>query len=194
MIFLCIAIAASFFILNILFEDDTQSKENPQEKYTIPCLDKDTKSPLPGSVFVRVLNGSGKSGLGTAVGDSLQIRGFSIVGVTNAPFKTDYTQIRYGLNALSQAVLLSNHFSNAVLVLDDRSDGMIDLIVGHNFSNLIEKELVPTLQDSSVFDNKCVDSSKIKVQKAIDHDINKVPAYTDEENSQDESQDNDANK
>jgi hypothetical protein len=175
-----ILLVSSFFMLSSLFATKQSSKTSlVQNNYAMPCLDENTKAISASDISLRVLNGSGKSGLANAVGGALQLRGFQIVESANAPLMTQDTQIHYGENAIRQAYTLAGNFENSTMIMDDRKDGLIDVIIGSSFVDLIESEMVTTsnVTDVLVSPNKCEEKGKIKKQAALEHDEKKVPAY-----------------
>ena len=113
-----------------------------------PCL-QEGALPIPyGEVQVRVLNASGKGGLAAANKQILEKRGFTIASVgdlKDAAGKNQEqasTQISFGATGIAQAYTLAAHYDDAVLVLDDRADATVDLVLGENFVNLVDEELV----------------------------------------------------
>lgn len=138
-----------------------------------PCLPEGTL-PIPyGDVQVRVLNASGKGGLAAANKQILEKRGFTIASVgdlKNADGKNQSqasTQISFGAPGIAQAYTLAAHYENAVLVLDDRADATVDLVLGENFVNLVDEELVQIdLAAPLASPAKCVALETIKPQAA----------------------------
>ena len=114
----------------------------------VPCLAEGTL-PLPyGEVQVRVLNATGKGGLAAANKQILETRGFTVALVDDlrtpeGKSTTQHsTQISFGLAGVAQAYTLAAHYDQPVLVLDDRADATVDLVLGKNFVNLVDEELV----------------------------------------------------
>jgi hypothetical protein len=113
-----------------------------------PCLPEGTL-PVPyDDVQVRVFNATGKGGLGAANEQVLKNRGFTIALVGNlqtpaGKATTQHsTQISFGTAGIAQAYTLAAHYKDPVLVLDDRADATVDLVLGKNFVNLVDEELV----------------------------------------------------
>jgi len=100
--------------------------------------------PVPADqVTVDVYNGAGIAGLAGQTASTLTERGF-VVGVTeNAP--TDIAgegRIIYGTSGIAAAYTLHAYVPNAVLQLDSRQDGTVDLVVGTDFAGLVPQEQV----------------------------------------------------
>ncbi|MEK8227445.1 LytR C-terminal domain-containing protein [Oerskovia sp. M15] len=97
---------------------------------------------------VRVFNGSGKGGLAAANADILASRDFTVVAtddlMTPEGKNTTQTatQISFGATGIAQAYTLAAHYESPILVLDDRADATVDLVLGKNFENLVDEELV----------------------------------------------------
>ncbi|MHA7133703.1 LytR C-terminal domain-containing protein [Oerskovia turbata] len=115
-----------------------------------PCLAADTLPVAYNEVNVRIFNATGKGGLGAANEQVLRNRGFtiSLVGNLQTPAgeaATQHsTQISFGAAGIAHAYTLAAHYKDPVLVLDDRADSTVDLVLGKNFVNLVDDELVVT--------------------------------------------------
>ncbi|MFN3867211.1 MAG: LytR C-terminal domain-containing protein [Demequina sp.] len=127
-----------------------------ESNVTLACAPSDTQ-PLPyAEVVVRVNNAAGVSGLASTTADTLEGRGFVVVGATN--WAQDYSgkiRILYGAQGLLHAYTLATHFPEVDLVLDNRPDITVDLILGTQFGEdpqireLLSPELDPELALSS---------------------------------------------
>jgi hypothetical protein len=100
--------------------------------------------PAPSDTNINVLNGSKRVGLATITAEIMGERGFQVGEITNFD---EYVveasaEIHYGESAKDQAYLISLYVDGAVLVLDDRTDSTVDLIVGQNFRALQTNEQV----------------------------------------------------
>lgn len=95
-------------------------------------------------VPVRVLNGTTFRGLANAVGEGLKNRQFNVVTVGNAMnpdgktynSKVERTTIYFGEQAINPAYTLARNFTDAQLVMDDRTDRLVDVVVGASFHDL----------------------------------------------------------
>lgn len=124
------------------------------------------------AVTVRVLNGTKFTGFAQAVAQALENREFVIQGIDNyKSAKVERTTIVYGKNAIAEAYTLASNFTDAKMVMDDRSDKLIDVIVGATFSNLKPTADVPKtgteIQD--IQGCKALDTLTKKLPKAPDH-------------------------
>ena len=95
------------------------------------------------NITLRVLNGTKFSGFAKAVSDALQNREFNPQTPDNYTKKVDRTMIVFGKNGVNQAYTVASNFTDAMLVMDDRQDQLIDVIVGATFDNLQDTKKVP---------------------------------------------------
>ena len=98
--------------------------------------------PKPSEVKVRVLNGSKRVGVAGITGEVLESAGFKVLEVGNlgADNIEEAAEIRYGKKSKNAALLLQAYIVNAVLVLDNRTDKSIDVVVGQGFESVRDKK------------------------------------------------------
>ncbi|OZG59751.1 LytR cell envelope-related transcriptional attenuator [Bifidobacterium lemurum] len=97
-----------------------------------------------GQVNVRVLNGTDHLGLGSAVGEALANRNFTIQVIDNySSTSVTRTTIYFGKNAINEAYTLAANFTDATMVMTAREDKLIDLVIGATFSDLQDMDEVP---------------------------------------------------
>lgn len=102
------------------------------------------KYPENRAVTVRVLNGTQFTGFAQAVGQALENREFVVQGVDNYDSsKVERTRIVFGKNAIAQAYTIASNFPDAQLVMDDRGDKLVDVILGATFKNLQDTDQLP---------------------------------------------------
>ncbi len=95
------------------------------------------------NITLRVLNGTKFSGFAKAVSDALQNREFNPQTPGNYTKKVDRTMIVFGKNGVNQAYTVASNFTDAMLVMDNHQDQLIDVIVGATFDNLQDTKKVP---------------------------------------------------
>ena len=101
-------------------------------KVTEDTVAADTKT-----ITVRVLNGTLKVGLGGAVQEALDLRGFITKDAENySDTAVSRTEIIFGKNSIVDAYTLLGHFNDAALHMDDREDKLVDVVIGDTFDNL----------------------------------------------------------
>ncbi|RBP97268.1 hypothetical protein CRD60_07755 [Bifidobacterium aemilianum] len=142
-------VACLFYFHVIRLSDHANPQVQPNYGVTAPCASKDENGNAAAymqnsQVRVRVLNGTKFSGLARAVGDALTNRNFHLVSVSNYQSqKVERTTVRFGRNGIVQAYSLQGNFTDAVMVMDDRQDDLVDVIIGATFSDLQGKSKVP---------------------------------------------------
>lgn len=124
------------------------------------------------NITVRVLNGTEFSGFAQAVSSALQNREFNTQAAGNyTSSKVERTMIIFGKNAINQAYTVNSNFTDAKMVMDDREDMLIDVVVGATFDNLQNQKQVPTAGKEIESFEGCVTVDKMTdVQKAPEHD------------------------
>ena len=76
--------------------------------------------------------------------------------------------VKYGVN---QAYTVASNFTDAMLVMDDRQDQLIDVIVGATFDNLQDAKKVPAAGKAITGIQGCVAVDKMTdLPKAPEHD------------------------
>lgn len=179
-------ILVTALIIALLFQHHilgTSQEETPaaQPNYgvTSVCAPKDADGNASNyvdnsSVKVRVLNGTKFSGFAQAVSEALENRSFTISEVnTYSNANVERTTIYFGKNSVAQAYTLAANFTDAVLVMDNRTDMLIDLVLGATFSDLKELKKVPAAGTAitDIKGCKTVDSFKdTDLKEAIKHD------------------------
>ncbi|KAB7789616.1 LytR C-terminal domain-containing protein [Bifidobacterium leontopitheci] len=148
----------------------------PNYGVRVPCSVKDAskknqKYTNYANVKVRVLNGTDSAGFARAVGQALQNRQFSVVGFANyKSTKVERTTIYFGKNAINDAYTLNTNFTDAVMVMDDRKDKLVDVVIGATFNNLTDQDELPSGDESIKDFDGCVSADAMgALPKAIDH-------------------------
>ena len=153
-----------------------------QKTYPVPCLPAVKGQPdgaLPATysdVQIRLLNASEEIGLAGAHATVLADRGFSIIAEGNVPVQLQESEIRFGRKGIVQAYTLAAQFPEIRLVLDDRRDRKIDLLIGEEFEAPLDVEDVELTADQPLLNAEdCVPSGDIEPEKRIE------PSATDDE-------------
>jgi hypothetical protein len=102
----------------------------------------------PRAVTVNVYNSTDRAGLAASVAKSLRIQGFKVVDVANDPLGRPISgagEIRHGPDGEAGATLVAARLSGAKLVLDNRTDATVDLVLGKTFKVLtVPPKVAPT--------------------------------------------------
>ncbi|WP_084106584.1 LytR C-terminal domain-containing protein [Demequina sp. NBRC 110056] len=158
-----IAIAAVVFMASAIYNGDVEGPFASEFKSPAADLDEvdlvcppvgeEASLPLdPSAVVVRVDNSTDVPGLAGTTADTLEGRGFVVVGTTNWPRSYDgNVEIYFGSAGVQHAYTLARQFTDARLVLDNRPDITLDLVLGEEFGESpqlrepLAPELSPTL-------------------------------------------------
>lgn len=107
----------------------------------------------PGDVTVNVYNATPRTGLAASAASSLQRQGFNVATIDNDPLGrtlTNVGEIRYGQSGLDGALLASKRLPGARLVLDDRMDASVDMVVGKQFRAVkVPPKVAPSIKVAS---------------------------------------------
>jgi hypothetical protein len=93
----------------------------------------------PPDVTVNVYNSTARPGLAQSVASTLEKQGFSVGAVDNDPLGRTVNgvgEIRHGRGGGAAAVIAAARLPGVTLVLDERLDGSVDLVLGHTFRTL----------------------------------------------------------
>lgn len=161
----------------------------PNYGVTVPCVPKDSSgNPMKyvdnNRISVRVINGTRFSGFARAVAEELSMnRNFPNVQTGNWQIGTDKddnpiyndsverTTIYFGKNAIAEAYTVKANFSDAVMIMDDRTDMLVDVVLGATFNDLIDQKDVPTSNTEISSFAGCVAADTItNLPKAITHE------------------------
>lgn len=173
-----LVIAVAFSALLILGALGKTSQKTaaqlPNYGVEVPCAPANSTYSNHPDVAVRVLNGTDKSGLGTAVMEALSNRGFSMKGSGDYPSTVEVqrTEILFGKNNIAKAYTVAAQFNDAIMRMDDRSDQLVDVVIGSTFNNLnTEKSITPAGKAITSIEGCKSDVSTIKnLPKAPQHD------------------------
>lgn len=147
----------------------------PNYGVTVPCSVKDAegknqKYTSYANIKVRVRNATGFSGLAKAVSQALQNRQFTVVGFDTNKTTLERTTIYFGKNAINEAYTLNSNFTDAVMVMDDREDKLVDVVLGATFNDLRNKDDIPSADEAITDFEGCVAADKMtNLPKAAGH-------------------------
>ena len=108
-----------------------------------PCPPEGAISVAYASVQINVLNATTRSGLAGMTAETLTERGFTVLRSGNYDGSVPGTaRIHFGEAGLAAAYTLAATIPDAVLVLDQREDESVDLLLGDKWDTLIPREEV----------------------------------------------------
>jgi LCP family protein required for cell wall assembly len=102
---------------------------------------------IPGSIRVRILNGSGQGGQASQASLGLQKAGFSVSGTGDAPsFSYSRSLVRYGTGQRDKALVLQAYVDGGAQIVEDRHlvGGDLQLITGTTFVGIRKPGTVAT--------------------------------------------------
>ena len=148
----------------------------PNHGVVAPCAPKTSEDepatyPANEAITVRVLNGTGFPRLGRAVGEALKNRNFVINTIeTYQTDSVERTTIYFGRNSIAEAYTVNANFTDAQLVMDDREDKLIDVVIGATFQDLTDLDQIPKAGSEITSIDSCQDPETMTdLPKAIDH-------------------------
>lgn len=102
----------------------------------------------PRAVTVNVYNSTDRAGLAASVAKALRTQGFKVVDVANDPLGRPISgvgEIRSGSDGAAAAALVAARLAGAKVVLDNRTDATVDLVLGKTFKLLsVPPKVAPT--------------------------------------------------
>jgi len=139
---LVLALAALFVWWNVLGDEDARN-----EAQAAACSSAgDVPVSLdPTTVTLRVYNASDVAGKAAEVKTTLESRGFVVQEAANDPTDNDVTgvgELRYGSQGKEIAAFMRLYVPGATDRGDSRSSGLVDLVLGPDFTGLASQETV----------------------------------------------------
>lgn len=104
----------------------------------VACPEPGAAPAAPAEIEVRVLNGTGRSGLAGSVSEELGARGFVTGETGNSNDAPQAATIVYGPDGYLSAMGLAAHVGEAELRLDDREGTGVDLLLGQGWTGIAE--------------------------------------------------------
>ena len=103
----------------------------------------DATAQYPSNTTVRVLNGSGKSGVASEVMNQLIANYFTVPGVADASTQRDDTVVRYGPGEQDSAATVAEMFPGARIQEDKNVKVGVEVILGKDFNGLDDMQSPP---------------------------------------------------
>jgi len=135
---------------------------------TLVCPPPDANPLKTSEVAVRVMNGTERAGIAGATLEVLEGRGFVPLGATNWTRQyADVARIMFGAEGVLKAYTLARQFPESELVLDDRENATVDVVLGERYETLVEP-LNPQLDPDLILsaDAQCLPVSQVEPQPA----------------------------
>lgn len=126
-------------VIQAPFDRDFSSSRDAIADVTPPCLPSvpgQIDGPLPieyPQIELRIFNASGVGGVATASQTVLNRRGFAVNTLGDWDSPQPVNQLRFGREGIVAAYTVAAHFPAIQMILDDRPDSSVDLVVGENY-------------------------------------------------------------
>lgn len=101
--------------------------------------------PKPATVTTNVYNATDRAGLARTTAATLKTRGFGIGSIANDPTGKALTtvgEIRYGPKGKDNATLMRFYIVGATLVLDQRTDATVDVVLGAKYKGIPDQKTI----------------------------------------------------
>lgn len=135
-VLIVLVVGGALFSWNKVTGDEPST--SPQTGPT--CLPAQAKgAPKPTSITLNVYNATSRNGLAAKVAAQMSDRGFKVSDVANDPENQSIdgpAQIRANADQQAAVSVVMGHIPGAEFVVDDRSTGSVDLVVGDSFKKL----------------------------------------------------------
>lgn len=114
-----------------------------------PCVPDETLPVAYTDITVRVLNGTSRAGLAGETANELTSRGFVVTGTDNTEDPVVGTAVVHvGPAGVAAGYTLAAHIEGARIQLDTREDGSVDLLLGSEWTEMIDPSTVPLTPDA----------------------------------------------
>jgi hypothetical protein len=148
LLMMLVLFGATFGAIRLLKGDGSA---NPSASGTtpLPCVSATVTPgaalPKPATVTANVYNATDRAGLARTTATTLKTRGFGIGSVANDPSGKSLStiaEIRYGTRGKDNALLMRYYVVGATLVLDQRTDATIDVVLGAKFKGIPDQKVI----------------------------------------------------
>ena len=114
----------------------TGNEDGPATQTPVCAVAVPTEAPPPEEISVNVYNGTSRNGLASQVAREMREQGYVILDVANDPLNRSVTgvaEVRAADPRNLAVVLILSQFPGAAFVQDQRSDEVIDVVLGEQF-------------------------------------------------------------
>jgi len=145
---MAVLFGATFGVVRLL-KGGSEATPSASSTSAAPCVTTTVRPgvvlPKPGTVTTNVYNATSRAGLARTTATTLTARGFKVATIANDPLGKSLTnvgEIRYGPTGKDNATLMRFYIPGAVLVLDQRTDATIDVVLGLKFTAVADQKTV----------------------------------------------------
>ncbi|MFE9784343.1 LCP family protein [Nocardia salmonicida] len=133
--------------IKAIFRSIIDDQPLPGEETAPPLVTSSSEAPptqapklhavSPGSVSLRISNGTGRTGVAQQAANKLSNMGFGIYNVGNYPQGSESTVVRFSTGNEAAAATVASSIPGAVLERADELDGIIEVILGSNYTGQV---------------------------------------------------------
>ncbi|GAD82873.1 LytR family transcriptional regulator [Nocardia asteroides NBRC 15531] len=123
----------------------------------------------PGSVSLRVSNGSGRAGVAQEAANKLSAVGFGIYLVGNYPEGSESTLVRYSAGNEAAAATVASSIPGATIERNDELDGIVEVVLGTNHSGQIRKPVSVGMEIPNIETGKPVTAAPVALPADLEH-------------------------
>ncbi|MFD4356166.1 LCP family protein [Nocardia sp. NPDC058518] len=123
----------------------------------------------PGSVSLRISNGTGRTGVAQQAANKLSNMGFGIYNVGNYPQGSDSTVVRFSTGNEAAAATVASAIPGAVLERDDDLDGIIEVILGSNFAGQVRTPVSVGTEIPDAGTGKPITAAPVTLPSDLEH-------------------------
>jgi hypothetical protein len=123
----------------------------------------------PGSVSVRVSNGTGRTGVAQQAANKLSTMGFGIYSVGNYPDGSESTVVHYSMGNEAAAATVASSIPGAVIERDDTLDGIVEVILGSSFAGQVRTPTAVGTEIPNVETGKAIAAAPVALPSDLEH-------------------------
>ncbi|GGN84691.1 transcriptional regulator [Nocardia rhizosphaerihabitans] len=123
----------------------------------------------PGSVSVRVSNGTGRTGVAQQAANKLSTMGFGIYSVGNYPDGSESTVVHYSMGNEAAAATVASSIPGAVIERDDNLDGIVEVILGSTFAGQVRTPTAVGTEIPNVETGKAIAAAPVALPSDLEH-------------------------
>ncbi|MFD4431715.1 LCP family protein [Nocardia sp. NPDC058497] len=123
----------------------------------------------PGSVSIRVSNGSGRTGVAQQAANKLSTMGFGIYSVGNYPDGSESTVVHYSMGNEASAATVASSIPGAVIERDDNLDGIVEVILGSSFAGQVRTPTAVGTEIPNVETGKAIAAAPVALPSDLEH-------------------------
>ncbi|MFI1239565.1 LCP family protein [Nocardia salmonicida] len=123
----------------------------------------------PGSVSLRISNGTGRTGVAQQAANKLSNMGFGIYNVGNYPQGSESTVVRFSTGNEAAAATVASSIPGAVLERADELDGIIEVILGSNYTGQVRTPASVGTEIPDVGTGKPITAAPVTLPSDLEH-------------------------